>query len=51
MKKLYTEPELELLSIRLLADVLGPSQDKYVEEETMPEVVETFGDDDGFTDI
>ncbi len=26
MKKFYTEPEIELVNITLIADVLGPSQ-------------------------
>ena len=33
MKKIYIEPELEVVDILLLADVLGPSQDQNVEEE------------------
>lgn len=51
MRKLYTEPELELMSIRLLADVLGPSQDNKVEEETVPDVIETYDPDADLGDI
>lgn len=32
MKKLYTDPELEVLSLRLMIDVLGPS----TEEDNIP---------------
>lgn len=32
MKKLYLEPELELVNIRLLADILGPSTDEPEDE-------------------
>lgn len=49
MKKLYTEPELELISVKLLADVLGPSQDFSDPEEEVPD--ETRGFDDGEGDI
>ena len=49
MKKLYIEPELELLSIRLLADVLGPSQ--YVEEETVPDATQGYTEPDGWVEI
>ena len=35
MKKLYMEPELELMSLKLIYDVLGPSNDQYQEEETL----------------
>lgn len=45
MRKFYVEPEIELTNIRLLADVLGPSQDINVEEEDVSEYVETFNPD------
>lgn len=41
MKKLYIEPELELISIRLTEDVLGGSQFEPTEEKPF----ETTGED------
>ncbi|MDO4748086.1 MAG: hypothetical protein Q4A12_02800 [Eubacteriales bacterium] len=42
MKRFYSEPEFELVNIRLVADVLGPSQDTPVDE---TEFGTTGGDD------
>ena len=41
MKKFYTEPEFELVNIRLIADVLGPS----IEEESEVPTYDIGGED------
>lgn len=45
MKKIYLEPEFELVQIGLVADVLGAST---TYEETLPEHGGVGGDDGGF---
>ncbi|MBQ8057622.1 MAG: hypothetical protein IJ275_04735 [Ruminococcus sp.] len=45
MKKIYTEPDVELINIQLVADVLGPS--KYDPSET-PLPTHFGGEDDDF---
>lgn len=46
MKKFYTEPELELINIRLTADVLSPSKEDATEDDVPIEGTEF--DDGGF---
>ena len=51
MKKLYIEPQLELMSIRLLADVLGPSQDTWKPEDEVQDETQSYFDPTEWEDI
>lgn len=46
MKNLYTQPDFELINIRLVADVLGPST-----EPTEDEIPDHGGDFEEFEDM
>lgn len=46
MKKFYTEPEFELVNIRLVADVLGPSREPVDESEFTEPGGDNFNPDD-----